>query len=276
MSTNDDSPEKSTEPKYRDEQWLREKYTKDGLGTAKIADLCDVHQQTIWRWLKRHGIPRRTLSEARGGDTRLHNSNWVYKQYWIKERSTYDIAKQCGVSHDTVLRWMKKHDIERRSKIEAMDIPDELMDRPWLQQEYVENRRTTTDIADELDVSHESVRNWLSKHDIDIRSLEEYTGEEHWSWSGGHANYYGPSWKQRRRDTIERDGEQCVRCGMTRREHRQKYDRDLHVHHITRAEDYRDESGNIDDLEANDLSNLLTLCFQCHSDIEGLPVDTRF
>lgn len=49
---------------YRDEEWLREKYIAEELSTREIGDLCDRSKETIRRWLDRHGIPKRSKSEA--------------------------------------------------------------------------------------------------------------------------------------------------------------------------------------------------------------------
>lgn len=59
---------------------------------------------------------------------------------------------------------------------------------------------------------------------------------------------------------IQRDGEKCVTCGMTRDEHRAKYGgKDITVDHI-------DGSGmsKPKHLKNNALSNLQTLCLGCH------------
>jgi 5-methylcytosine-specific restriction endonuclease McrA len=58
---------------------------------------------------------------------------------------------------------------------------------------------------------------------------------------------------------VARDGG-CVRCGITRAEHRVKYGRDISVHHIDgRGTQLPKEQQN------NELSNLETLCSSCHS-----------
>jgi len=59
---------------------------------------------------------------------------------------------------------------------------------------------------------------------------------------------------------IQRDGEKCIKCGLTRDEHRVKYGRDITVDHM-------DGMGNgvPKELKNNDLSNLQTLCLGCHA-----------
>lgn len=56
---------------------------------------------------------------------------------------------------------------------------------------------------------------------------------------------------------IQRDGEQCVQCGMTRTTHYQTFGVDLAVDHINGI-------GRFVDVPDNRLENLQTLCFPCH------------
>ena len=66
-----------------------------------------------------------------------------------------------------------------------------------------------------------------------------------------------------REKAIQRDGEQCVKCGMTREEHRDKYDRDIAVDHI-------DDKGRNSSEKNHAMDNLQTLCIGCHGHKSGL------
>ena len=69
---------------------------------------------------------------------------------------------------------------------------------------------------------------------------------------------YGRNWEAQRRKALVRDGSKCQLCG------RQKTrDRKIDVHHITPFKTYRG-----DYVAANQLSNLITLCRQCHIQVE--------
>jgi len=72
------------------------------------------------------------------------------------------------------------------------------------------------------------------------------------------SDYYGPNWSSKREDAIERDGFQCSSCGLSREKHYEKFDQDLHVHHIKPLRSFGDYT------LANELCNLETLCFDCH------------
>lgn len=50
--------------KYHDEEWLRDKYQEERLSTREIAELSGCTAPTIQDWLDRHGIEKRSKSEA--------------------------------------------------------------------------------------------------------------------------------------------------------------------------------------------------------------------
>lgn len=58
---------------------------------------------------------------------------------------------------------------------------------------------------------------------------------------------------------IMRDGEKCCTCGMTRKQHRAKYGRDITVDHINGKGRY-----TLPTERDNSLGNLRTLCLSCH------------
>jgi len=83
-----------------------------------------------------------------------------------------------------------------------------------------------------------------------------FDGERNPAWRGGYEPYYGPNWEEQRRSALERDGFKCVLCGKRREEN----GKDLDVHHIIPFRVFGRERYE----EANDLSNLITLCMKCH------------
>lgn len=157
--------------------WLRKQYHQQGKTTTKIAEELGVSQRTVWNWMERHNIERRSISEigTDGDVSSLRDSKWLREQYWSDGRNSYDIADELGVAGGTVRNWMERHNIKRRDMSEAKAEGDiiPLKKRDWLHQQYVERERSAHDIADELGVSANAVRDWADKHDIQIRSLSE-------------------------------------------------------------------------------------------------------
>jgi hypothetical protein len=81
------------------------------------------------------------------------------------------------------------------------------------------------------------------------------SGSGNWNWVGGHDPYYGPNWRKQRREARKRDNYTCQDCGTVDQSKRK-----LDVHHIKPFRLF----GLPRYLEANDLSNLVTLCQVCH------------
>lgn len=76
---------------YHDKTWLQERYWGEGLSTRQVACLAGVHRATIGNWMKKHGIPRRSMGGARCG---VGHGNWRggrtmegegYIQIWIPD-----------------------------------------------------------------------------------------------------------------------------------------------------------------------------------------------
>lgn len=88
-------------------------------------------------------------------------------------------------------------------------------------------------------------------------------GQKHPNWSGGYERNYGTGWNEARRKTLERDDYTCQECGMTQDEHKEKYGYSLEAHHIIPFRTFDDSE------EANKLENLVTVCTQCHIQVES-------
>ena len=107
------------------------------------------------------------------------------------------------------------------------------------------------------------------------------SGQDHPYWKGGYGDIsYGPNWYRQRKRAIERDDFECQMPGCTidRDAHRERWDRDLNVHHITPLGTFIDADGVLDYERANRLDNLVTLCQRHHNVWEQftpLRPDTR-
>ena len=84
-------------------------------------------------------------------------------------------------------------------------------------------------------------------------TVEKLRNEGHWSTD---RNEYGPDWERQRNQARARDGYRCQVCGLpeTGRAH--------HVHHKTPFRTFPSV------VAANHLSNLITLCANCHRRVE--------
>ncbi|MDL0127054.1 HNH endonuclease [Halobacterium salinarum] len=94
-----------------------------------------------------------------------------------------EIGDELGCHENTVLKWLREHEIERRTG------PKFNHEAPWrdedtLRELYVEREMTMEEISDELGVSIDGVHRWLTKYDIPTRSHAQS------GWQNYHANSY--------------------------------------------------------------------------------------
>lgn len=178
-----------TKPKYQDEKWLREQYVDKKLGSSKIAEKCEGSRQTVLYWLEKFNIPRRGRIEAvklrkgkpnKTGEFKYKDRDWLFEQYWVKNKSTREIANSCEAnSNSEILNEMKRHNIPRRDIGKATSIAMRKRDltggkggnkrtasgkytnKGWLKEQYVELNKGLVEISDACDCSKQTIRNWL-------------------------------------------------------------------------------------------------------------------
>jgi len=192
------------------------------------------------------------------GDHRSENivgeDNPLYKEKSVLE------CKQCGEEYEV---WPA---LEEESKFCGKECHDKY------QTGRAQKDKLDT-IEVECDVCGESVMRYPStKSETTICSekcMSEWAskkkGEDNPAWKGGYEDYYGDNWIEQRRKIRQRDNYRCQSCGI----HEDEYGQELSVHHITPVREFEQVE------QANELSNLVSLCRSCHSKWEGIPVAPR-
>jgi len=258
---------------WDDKQYLQEQYLENGKTIKQISEENNVPYNSIQSAIHDHDIETRGTNATRYFDRRemLRESiEDIMNEYLEEGTPMYKIADEYGVNDATIARWLQKHGVDTRDiqeqNLRSSDYP-ELLDYDWLWENYREKERYTPELAEELGCCDATVLNALYRHNIPVWDHgETIEGEKHPRWVENPEYNYGPNWQEQRRKAIEEGDEQCRACGMSRQEHRDKYGRDIQVHHIIPLRKF-DEPKN-----ANKLSNLTPLCSGCHRRYEGLPV----
>jgi transposase-like protein len=124
------------------------------------------------------------------------DSDWLREQYVDRERTTADIAEECGVTHQTISTWLDKHGIETRFSGELTD--ERLADADWLREQYVDRERSAADIAEECGCHNSTIRRWLDKHGIETRSSGRDSDERLTD-----ADWLREQYVDRRRSTVD-------------------------------------------------------------------------
>lgn len=97
---------------YREESWLRRKYWGEGLSIGEIADEESVSPSTIHRWMKKLGVDRHDPPNDLDGPHR--DEEWLRERY-SAGMSAREMAAEANVGHGTILNWMERHEIDRRT-----------------------------------------------------------------------------------------------------------------------------------------------------------------
>ena len=241
------------------EEWLRERYHKEGLTTAEIGRLTNFTKGTIQRRMRQCGVELRSSGKP-AADKRLQDEQWFREMYEERGHSTTDIAKICGCARATVQDWKRKHGVKSIGKYKSRGSREDNPNaKEWRQIEC-----HTCGKSKEIPVRQ------VERAEVNFCSQEcriEYTitevmapGEDHPLYINGEGHDYGPEWPRVREKVIQRDNSRCQGCGVKRED----YHMDLHVHHITPFRKFKTYK------EANKMTNLVTLCATCHRKYEGL------
>jgi len=146
-------------------------------------------------------------------------------------------------------------------------------DKEWLYDQYVTQRKSAKQIADENGLTENGVIYWIKKHQIETRTMKFIRQNKHWgqvgtdnpmwnktgelnpNWKGGITKdrqifYQSQEWKTACSIVWKRDNAKCQRCGILH-----LTDIPMHIHHI--------KPFNNKELRANP-DNLILLCEVCH------------
>jgi transposase len=295
----------SNDTPWREKTTLERLYVDEALTTKEISARLGCTRQTVEDWINRHSLKRAWDDPSRIRELRdqgfsqreiadqlgckqgtisnrmqefeidpagydpqpWHDKDVLWNLYWNEGLDMSKIADGFDCSRFTIRDWMQEHEIPTRTIIESP--PEELTYPEWLSEQYTEKKRSTYDIADELDCAPSTVWDYLHRHEIETRQVGMHEGELNHQWKGGVSQHYGATWPDKRREARERDNHECQRCGMSAEIHRESHNETLQVHHIRPFREFDDPE------DAHQLENPITLCRECHCKWEGLPIDNR-
>lgn len=242
------------EKPWRDESILRELYVSEEMSTLEIADFLDCGETTVLTWMDKFGIERTTPGEPITSEL-LRDEDWLRELYVGQECTLSEIGEKIGCTGQAVSNWLEKHGIERRNGGYCGDY-EKLRDKELLQRLYVEEKKSTTEIASEIGCGHRAVCHWLDQHGIETRGHAVY-GKDHPRWNGGSGLYHSvrtwissENWNDISVRIRERDGHECKLCGEKCTGA---------AHHIVPV--------LMGGIHADEL--LITLCQSCHNKVEA-------
>ena len=201
---------------------------------------------------------------------------WLEQKYLVEGLGTYAIGKIVQRNPKQVWHWLRGYGIPLRER--EWDISGDTQpyhDMEWLRREYVDEMRSSGEIAAQFGVSDGAILFFLNKFGIESRGMADVRAIKHWgasgednpmfgkrgeessNWKGGatpdrQAFYSSIEWKKASRIVWKRDDGTCQRCGTRKTG---KRNGEMHIHHIV--------SFQVEALR-HEPSNLLLLCADCH------------
>lgn len=264
--------------KLKDREWLHNAYIENGRSAPDIAEECGLNNPTtVYQWLERHDIERRTSGETLTNAPldKLQNKEWLYTQYKKNSLGTYAIGQKLRCSESTVRRWLQRYGIELRPHSNA-DL-ERLNDPEQLERLYHEEELSLSEVAEELGTHMKTVHNKMIEFEIPRRNYMQTArrGRDHHNFKEEKTTNYGPNWREKRIERRIIDQGRCQVCGRTDAENIEKAGRVNSVHHIEPRSEFINDDYTLDYEEANKLENLITLCDRHHQMYEGIPIDNR-
>ena len=104
------------------------------------------------------------------------NADWLKKKYWDEEFSSTEMAGLAGVQKCTILRWMKRLGIPKRTSGETLTLNNgyaRYKNKKWLWEHYVEKELSTYQIADQIGCGFQTVCRWLDELGIPYKAVNE-------------------------------------------------------------------------------------------------------
>lgn len=114
------------------------------------------------------------------GIQKYKNKDWLKQKYYGEKMTLSEIGKICNRSEGCISNWMEEFNLKRRSMSEAINLRYKkeedkypYRNKEWLINEYINKKRSTTNIGKEFDLAHANIRYWLNKYEIPIRTPGE-------------------------------------------------------------------------------------------------------
>lgn len=281
-----------SDKKYKDEDLLKRLYWNEEMSIYDIADKLNVSYKTIYNYMEKFEIKRRSLSEAQEGkknhnwkggkkEVKCTNCGTIIKKYPSSIRKTKHNRYFCN--RKCYNKWAKGKNNPMYGKIhseEAKEKMSEIHKGKKLSEEHKQKLREASkgrthseETKEKISEAHKG-KTFSEEHKQNLS--ESKSGKKNPSWKGGHEKIdleekYGDYdywvWKAEQRRKKDNYSCQFPNCNMSNKEHKEKYNKKLHVHHIKPRSEFNKDKFDWY-IRAHDLANLKTYCLPHHMEIE--------
>ena len=148
-----------------DDTELRDLYEVRGLSTEQVAAEANATTPEVLAALVAAGI------EVRLGMSDILSEPYLRQRYEVEGTPSPEIAREAGTTSATVIKRLRAYGIEVRGRggVEERKPGLDRLTEPFLRQAYIADGRSTTSIAEELEVDPSQVLTALYKFRIPVR-----------------------------------------------------------------------------------------------------------
>src|SRR3954447_4533536 len=161
-------------PRFRDTQWLRQRYLVQGARMKDIAAEVGCRELAVRKALVTAKIPLRGVPPTY---PQLRDRDWLRQQYAERHIDIPDIAAQVGCHPETARQALLAAGIlrpgparPRRRRFPA------LTDKDWLRRRYLGEQASLPELAGEIGYSIRAVRNALAEAQVPMRPQGQWKG----------------------------------------------------------------------------------------------------
>ncbi|MDQ4123262.1 MAG: helix-turn-helix domain-containing protein [Acidobacteriota bacterium] len=154
---------KNLHPKIKTDS-LAELY-RDGKTLEEIGNQFGISRQAVQSRLKRAGIDRQ--QRGRKTESLELNRDVLIELYQNRKLSTTKVAEELNSTVPFVIRQLKKHKIQLRTRKEARRLNcGRIPQREELERLYLTENKTQAEIAEIYQIGQQAVSKWLKRYDL--------------------------------------------------------------------------------------------------------------
>lgn len=140
---------KITTEKLRDKEWLKDKYSK--MTAQEIAKKYDYNISSVYRYLNKFDLIQKDQKPYK-------NKEWLKEQLVTKNRTTHDVAVECGINVRSLSDWIKRFNIDISFKY---DKP--YHHKEWLEEQLKQNNNSIVEISNLTGFKPDTLREWCHR-----------------------------------------------------------------------------------------------------------------